>query len=198
MNFNNTYTFNNNIVELLPLTAINKNLLKEIALQNPNITKYSPIIFNDETSIDNYLSDAFLNYNKAIRYPFIILDKINNKVVGTTSICNVSNKDKRLEIGFTLVGKTAQGTAINKNVKFLLLCFAFETLQFERVELKTDERNLQSRKAILKLGATEEGTLRSHTLMYDGYRRNTVYYSILKDEWQQIKSTIFSDCYSNQ
>jgi RimJ/RimL family protein N-acetyltransferase len=71
-----------------------------------------------------------------------------------------------------------------------MLRYAFEILAFERVEFKADSRNLQSRRAIEKIGATYEGELRSHTLMNDGYRRHTVYYSILKDEWQAVKQNI--------
>jgi RimJ/RimL family protein N-acetyltransferase len=73
------------------------------------------------------------------------------------------------------------------------LKYAFEDLQFERVEFKTDSRNLQSRKAIENIGATYEGALRSHILMPDGYRRTSVYYSILRNEWKQLKETIFAN-----
>ena len=83
--------------------------------------------------------------------------------------------------------KDFQKTGLNRNCKYLLLKFAFDELRAERVELKTDERNTASRNAIQKIGGQIEGILRSHTLMYDGYRRNTVYYSILKNEWQGLK-----------
>ncbi len=77
-------------------------------------------------------------------------------------------------------------------MKYLMLSYLFEKAGAERVELKTDSRNGQSRKAISKIGAVYEGELRSHTLMTDGYRRNTVYYSILKEEWESVKREHFS------
>ena len=93
----------------------------------------------------------------------------------------------------TWFGKSFQRTGLNRNVKFLMLRYAFEALRFERVELKTDERNQQSRLAIEKIGGRFEGILRSHVLMPDGFRRNTVYYSILKSEWPAIKKDIFKN-----
>ena len=83
-----------------------------------------------------------------------------------------------------------QGTGLNKNCKFLMLQYAFEQFAAERVEFRSDSRNAKSRRAMEKLGAKYEGELRSHLLMNDGYRRNTVYYSILKAEWETIKETI--------
>ena len=74
-----------------------------------------------------------------------------------------------------------------------MLAYAFETIGMKRVELKTDGRNLQSQKAMLKIGAKQEGTLRSHTIMEDGYRRDTVYFSILSDEWNTVKKDVFGD-----
>jgi N-acetyltransferase len=105
----------------------------------------------------------------------------------------VSDKDQRLEIGWTWFGKAFQRTGLNRNVKFLMLQYAFEQLQFERVELKTDERNHPSRKAIEGIGGKFEGILRSHMQLPDGFRRNTVYYSILKAEWPALKNGIFKN-----
>jgi RimJ/RimL family protein N-acetyltransferase len=98
-----------------------------------------------------------------------------------------------LEIGATWLAKNYQGTGVNKTCKFLLIRFAFEELNYERVELKTDVLNQQSRKAILKIGAVEEGILRSHILIHDGRRRDTIYYSILKNEWEDVKKNIFAE-----
>ena len=132
-------------------------------------------------------------FNTGTRYTFIILDKASGKIAGSTSYGNISDTDKRLEIGWTWLSKEFRGSGLNRHCKFLLLRYAFEELDYERVELKTDTQNLRSRKAMLKLGATEEGILRSHTLMHDGRRRDTTYYSILKSEWEHIKHTVFSD-----
>ena len=91
------------------------------------------------------------------------------------------------------MGKEFQGTGINKECKFLLLQYAFEHLKFERVEFKTDVLNKASRRALEKIGAKEEGILRSHTLMHDGRRRDTIYYGILINEWTSLKNTIFKN-----
>jgi RimJ/RimL family protein N-acetyltransferase len=111
---------------------------------------------------------------------------------GSTSFANVSNRDKRLEIGWTWIGKKFQKTGLNRNGKLLMLQYAFETLQFERVELKTDERNMASRTAIEKIGGKFEGILRSHMVVKDGFRRNTVYYSILSKEWPGVKTNLLN------
>ena len=78
-------------------------------------------------------------------------------------------------------------------MKYEIFRYGFETLGLNRIELKADERNMQSRKAMLKLGATEEGTLRQHMKIQDGYLRNTVFYSVLKSEWPEIKVKLAAD-----
>ncbi len=130
--------------------------------------------------------------DKNSRYTFVIIDKTTGTLAGSSSYGNVSEADKRLEIGWTWLGEGFRGSGLNKHCKFLLLQHAFEALAYERVELKTDVLNMRSRKAMLKMGATEEGILRSHTQMHDGRRRDTIYYSILKPEWQQVKETVFA------
>lgn len=78
-------------------------------------------------------------------------------------------------------------------MKYLILQYGFETLNLNRIELKADERNLRSRKAIAGIGAVEEGTLRQHMLTHDGFMRNTVYYSMLQSEWPQVRNKHFAD-----
>jgi len=95
---------------------------------------------------------------------------------------------RRVEIGFTFLAASAQRTPINTEAKLLMLTHAFETWGCNRVELLTDERNTKSRQAILRLGATEEGLLRSHMVMRDGFVRNSVIFSITRAEWPQVKA----------
>jgi len=123
----------------------------------------------------------------------VIFDKQKQQYAGSTSFLSISNHNKRVEIGATWLGPIFQRTGLNGNCKFLLLLYAFEYLEFERVELKTDARNIQSQTAIKAIGAKYEGELRSHTLMLNGYRRNTVYFSILKEEWGDIKHNILKE-----
>ena len=122
------------------------------------------------------------------RYQFTVIEKATGKLAGSTAFGSFSPRDERLEIGWTWLGKEFQGTGINQAMKKAMLEYCFEVLKLKRVEIKTDVLNLSARHALIKLGAFEEGVLRSHTLMTHGRRRDTIYYSVLPDEWQKIKS----------
>lgn len=121
------------------------------------------------------------------RLQFVVFDKVLQKVVGSTALGNYSARDQRIEIGWTWLGSEFQGTGTNRAMKLLMLEFCFETLQVKRVEFKTDVLNMPARQALLKLGAVEEGVLRSHTLLTNDRRRDTIYYSVLDTEWEGIK-----------
>lgn len=193
LDFNREITLEDDYVRIEPLRKSHLQELYPIAISYPDLLKYSPSPFGDRTNLKVYIETALTGKKEKNRYPFIIFDKRHNKYIGSTSLGDVSNKDLRLQIGWTWLEKESQGTGLNKHCKFLLLNFAFNKLNFERVEFKTDSRNAQSRRAIEKIGATYEGELRSHTLMLDGYRRNTVCYSILKGEWPLIQVTAFKE-----
>lgn len=175
---------------LRPLTAAGYSDLLPIALSDDKLLQYSPMPVYAEELLQQYIETAIAERQKQQRYAFIIFDKKAAQYAGSTSFLNISNKDRRLEIGATWLGKPFQQTGLNRHNKWLMLQYVFEQLGFERVEFKTDERNTASRTAIEKIGGQYEGTLRSHTLMYDGYRRNTVYYSILRSEWPAIKQLL--------
>ena len=200
MEFNckNRIILENERTKLEPLEWRHMDELLPIAIQQADLLRYSPSEFGTEAAFRKYFEAALKQRNKHIRYPFAIYDKLVGKYAGSTSYGNISNANQRIEIGWTWLDKNRQRTGLNRHNKFLMLRYAFEDLQFERLELKTDSRNEQSRKAIEAIGATYEGTLRSHTLMSDGYRRDTVYYSILKTEWQEIKTTIFEGISSSK
>ena len=118
------------------------------------------------------------------RFQFVVVDQGSQQLLGSTGFGNYFPRDQRIEIGWTWLGRAAQGTGINQEMKSLMLNYAFKELGMLRVEFKTDVLNLPARKALLRLGATEEGILRSHTLMTQGRRRDTIYYSFLKgEEW---------------
>ncbi|HRX11815.1 MAG TPA: GNAT family protein, partial [Draconibacterium sp.] len=121
------------------------------------------------------------------RLPFTVILKENNMVTGATSFGNFSVRDKRIEIGWTWFGPQFWGKGINTQAKYLMLKYCFEVLELERVELKTDVLNVPARNALLRMNITEEGVLRSHTLMTKGRRRDTIYYSVLKNEWKNLK-----------
>jgi RimJ/RimL family protein N-acetyltransferase len=191
MLFSDNIILQNDVVLLRPLEKADYELFKEIAF-NPQIWKYNVTSASNKNELHKWIDQALESKKNNIRYPFTIIDIKSERILGSTSIGNISLTDKRAEIGWTWLGLEFQGTGINKHCKFLLLQYLFDELNFERVEFKTDALNLKSRKALQKIGAKVEGVLRSHTLMHDGRRRDTIYYSILKNEWPSIKENIFS------
>ena len=124
--------------------------------------------------------------------PFAVIDRREGSVVGGTALGNASVKDRRIEIGWTWLSVGAQGRGINTRAKCLLLEHCFASLSAHRVEFKTDAVNRRACRALEKIGATSEGTLRSHTLMHDGRYRDTIYYSILEDEWPRVRKRLRS------
>jgi RimJ/RimL family protein N-acetyltransferase len=185
--FNPDIILEDDRVRLRPLQSDDFLNLSPVALGDPDILKFSPKSVHTPQMLREYIDGALTDRKNNFRYAFAVYDKVSQQFAGSTSFVNISNPDKRLEIGYTWYGKAFQRSGLNRHCKWLLLNYAFENLGFERVEFRTDERNIQSRTAIQKLGAKEEGILRSHMVMSDGFRRNTVYYSILKNEWEEIK-----------
>jgi RimJ/RimL family protein N-acetyltransferase len=141
----------------------------------------------------NWIGEALAGRRAFNRMPFLIIDKDNNQICGSTSYGNISFYDKRIEIGWSWLGIDFMGTGVNRNAKFALLSHAFEAMQMERVEVKTDYLNERARAALLKIGMYEEGVLRSHMQMHSNRRRDTVYYSIIRDEWLAVKKRFFPD-----
>ena len=184
-NFETDIELENDRARIQPLTMAHLEALVPIATQHPDLVRYSPSLIHTPELLQKYISEAIEDRKKHFRYAFAIWDKLTSQYAGSTSFANISDKDSRLEIGYTWLGKDFHGTGLNARVKSLLLNYAFHELEFERVEFKTDERNATSRRALEKLGAKYEGCLRSHMLMTDGFRRNSVYYSILSNEWNQ-------------
>lgn len=123
---------------------------------------------------------------------FAILDGRTLRPVGVTAYGDIRAQHRGLEIGWTWLTHAARGTRINPQAKRLLLGHAYEALGAQRVQLKTDSRNLHSQAAIAKLGATREGVLRRHMVMHDGYVRDTVMFSITGEEWPGVRAGLDS------
>lgn len=187
-NFDEEIILENNFTLLRPIKKTDVDNLLSIATEDKDLLQFSPSSIYTKDLLQKYIDKAVENRLNKSRYTFIVFDKTKNVHAGSTSFLNISNPDDRLEIGATWYGKEFQRTGLNRNCKYLLLQYAFDNLDAERVEFKTDERNLVSRKAIEKIGGQFEGLLRRHTLMYDGFRRNTVCYSILKSEWNELRN----------
>jgi RimJ/RimL family protein N-acetyltransferase len=122
--------------------------------------------------------------------PFATTEAATGRVIGSTRYHNVEPLHRRVEIGYTWIGTPWQRTPVNTEAKYLMLRHAFETLDCIRVELRTDSQNQRSRSAILRIGAKEEGTLRRHLRTDAGRFRDTVYFSILDDEWPEVKQRL--------
>lgn len=125
-------------------------------------------------------------------YIFAVRDKRSDKIVGSTSYFGIVSRHKRVEIGSTWYATTAQGTTVNPEYKYLLLKHAFEDWGARRVQFTTDVNSLRSQRAILKLGAKSEGTLRSHAMRADGSMRDSLVYSIIPDEWPTIREALLA------
>lgn len=122
--------------------------------------------------------------------PFAVRSLLNGEIIGSTRYCNIDHNNKRLEIGYTWYAKSAQRSAVNTECKLLLLSHAFEVFECNAVEFRTDWFNRTSQTAVERLGAKRDGVLRSHTILPDGRVRDTVVYSILKNEWPGVKKNL--------
>lgn len=137
--------------------------------------------------------DGFTEYVRRISaghdsVALAVTERDTGRVLGTSSYLEIRPSHRTLEIGMTWITLAAWGSAVNPEMKLLMLGFAFESLGCVRVAFKTDLRNERSQRAIARLGAVREGVLRNHMLMPDGYRRATVLYSITDDEWPGVKA----------
>ncbi len=141
-------------------------------------------------TISTYL-DAALNAQATGReLPFVILQKSSGLIVGTTRFYDIDPENRTLEIGYTWLAAKAQRTAVNTETKLLLLTHAFEYWRCIRVSLVTDVLNVQSQKAILRIGAKQEGIFRNHLIMPDGRYRDSVCFSIIEEEWPEVKARL--------
>lgn len=182
MNLDFNLTLENQKVLLRPITRQDFSLLKPLAA-DPTLWVYFTQDLSLEDEFEEWAKPAF----SGERLQFTVIDKLSNRLAGSTAFGNFSARDQRIEIGWTWIGREFHGSGINLQMKMLMMEYAFETLGMKRVEIKTDVLNQPARKALLKMGITEEGILRSHTLMTKGRRRDTIYYSVLESEWVEIK-----------
>ena len=127
---------------------------------------------------------------RGVSLPFATTDANSGTVLGSTRFGNIDVNNLRVEIGWTWLTPTSQRTGANREAKYLMLRHAFETWGVRRIEFKTHHRNLQSQTALSRLGAIQEGVLRKHIIMPDGSARDSVYFSIVDDEWPAIKARL--------
>ena len=151
-------------------------------------------IIPDRGGMMDYIQAALDGQAAGKELPFAIISKASDKVVGTTRFYEIRPNDRAAAIGYTWLAKSAQRTAINTESKLLLLTHAFEHWQCNRVELITDVLNEQSRAAILRLGAKQEGILRKHLILPSGRIRDSVIFSIIDEEWPEVKGRLVESC----
>jgi len=180
----------NDIVKLALLDLSNYKHLITLAQQD-KLVQYSPSDIATPEALKKYVQTAVDGYYHKTTIPFIIIDKRTNTYAGSSRFMNIDWKNKVLEIGATWIGREFHGSSLNKSIKFLMLQYAFETLDFEKVEFRIDERNIRSRKAVEKIGGTLEGILKKNVYLLNGFKRNTCCYGILKEEWPGLIETIF-------
>jgi RimJ/RimL family protein N-acetyltransferase len=137
-----------------------------------------------------YVDQALSELARGVSMPFVTIDRASGRVVGSTRYMNIEAPHRRLEIGTTWIGKSFQRTAINTEAKYLMLKHAFDTLHCIAVDLRTHEKNAQSRAAIERLGAKLDGILRNHRILPDGSLRHTATYSITDAEWPAVKARL--------
>ena len=155
-----------------------------------SLWEWIPNPVRNRDDMRDYIENALDEQWRGVSLPFATALQEGGRVAGCTRFGNMNLEHKRVEIGWTWVGVPWQRTEVNTEAKYLMLKYAFETLGCLRVELKTDALNTRSRQAILRLGAKQEGILRSHILTASGRMRDTVYFSILADEWPAVRAAL--------
>jgi RimJ/RimL family protein N-acetyltransferase len=140
-----------------------------------------------KNSVLEYINTALKGQAEKVMIPFVIEDIVSNKAIGCTRFYNIDSANRKLEIGYTWYRLTFQRTYANTEVKYLMLCYAFETLNYMRVQFLTDELNEKSRAAIARIGAKQEGIIRNDRIMPNGRIRNSVQFSIIDSEWSGAK-----------
>lgn len=183
--FDENYILEDDYVKLSPLQNDDLKNLVSFSLNESGLWKYSLQSAAGEMNMTKYIETALKNKDEKKEYPFIVFDKKKNKYAGSTRFYDIQLEQKTLQLGFTWYGKEFQGTGLNKHCKYLLLEFAFDTMNFERVEFRADNNNERSIAAMKSIGCIEEGVLRKHLIKIDGSRRDSIVLGILKNEWNE-------------
>lgn len=157
--------------------------------QDPALWAYMPVPPPEsEADVRTWVEQALALQQGGTDLPFAIVAQDDGRVAGSTRFMDIRRPHRAVEIGWTWLGPDWRRTPMNTECKYLLLRHAFEVLGALRVQLKTDGRNERSQQAIARIGAQYEGTLRRHTVLHDGFVRDSVYFSVIDTEWPRVKS----------
>ncbi len=157
------------------------------AVLDPTLLQWFAQPVTDESDLAAFIDEALRQQDAGTALPFAIVERRSGRAIGSTRFANIDRANRRLEIGWTWIARPWQRTAVNTEAKLLMLTHAFETLGAIRVEFKTDSLNTQSRAALARLGAREEGTFRNHMITASGRVRHSVWFSIIDSEWLKVK-----------
>jgi len=183
-------TLENEFVRLEPLHPMHAPDLFMAGRQHPKLEFQPAPPFDQAIDAVKWITQALDSQLAGTRYPFAIIRPSDNAAMGSTSLFDIRPAEHAVEIGYTWLSPEVQRTPVNTAAKLLLLSHCFDTLEAQRVQLKTDARNLVSQRAIERLGAVREGVLRRHQRLPDGFIRDSFFYSILADEWPSIKARL--------
>ena len=191
-NFPQNIILEDDFVLLRPLQESDVDNLLEISINEPETWQYSLVRANGRENLVNYIQLALKAKENNAEFPFIVFDKKSGKYAGSTRFYDIQLPFKTLQLGYTWYGKDFRGTGLNKHCKFLLLQFAFETLEMERVEFRADNNNQRSIAAMKSIGCTVEGVLRNHMPTFGSEaRRDSIILSILYHEWfDEVKDNL--------
>jgi len=176
-------------VKLVPLDTSHLSDLIAIG-QQEQIWEHMSVNGADKVQIIQHLKSTMLKRVTGEQYPFAIIDRLNDKIIGSTLFHNIYPEHRKLEIGWTWYDPAYWRTGYNRECKLLQLTYCFETLKTVRVQFQTDENNHRSRTAILGIGAAFEGILRKERIRGNGAFRNTAMYSITDDDWPEVKDRL--------
>ncbi len=177
------------MVRLIPLDKTHFDELLQVG-RHPEIWTYLPCNGSSTQELIAELQSALIRRLNCDQYPFTIIDTYRNKIIGSTRLFDIYPEHKKLEIGWTWTDPATWGKGHNTETKLLLLTYCFETLGLQRIQFKTRDANLRSRAAILKIGAKQEGILRKDRVGNDGITRDSFIFSIVDDEWPEIKQML--------
>jgi len=176
-------------VRLEPLAEDHLDDLAAVGL-DPAIWTWTIARPTDGEGLGRWLETALGNAAAGTEVPFATIDLASGRAIGSTRFLSIVPEHRRLEIGWTWVGRSFQRTGANREAKLLQLTHAFEDLGANRVEFKTDSRNEPSRAALLGIGTTFEGIFRNHMVMPDGRLRHSAYYSVVAEDWPAVKARL--------
>ena len=182
-------TLEGRIVRLEPLSLDHLDDLAEVAFEG-DLWRWTVVQPTDVPGLRSWIDAALAGADAGTEQPFATVDRATGKAIGSTRFMSIVPEHKRMEIGWTWVALGHQRTGANREAKLLQMTHAFEVLDANRVEFKTDSLNTKANPGLLGIGATYEGTFRNHMIMPGGRLRHSTYYSVIKDEWPEVKARL--------